>query len=115
MPHQRILSKEEIQKFAEEYILPSGLTVKEAEEQSQNNVEAIFIETFAKGFPIYYKDERCTEKRHLIRAMPDGSEDLIDFEWETEKETLIKQLLPPGDGKFAHLLNDPRYLKQAKK
>lgn len=111
MASKKNLSKEE---FAEEYILPSGLTINQAEDQSHVKIETIYIEAFAKGLPMYYEDERCTEDKQMICAMPDGSEDLVDFDWATREKTFIKHLVPSGKGKFAYLLNDPRYLKQVK-
>ena len=101
-------------KFREGYVLPSGVTVKEVEQLSRTNVEAIYIDAFLKGIPRYYEDERCTAEKQAIRAMPDGSEDLTDFDWQTGKQTFIKKLVPAGKGKFAYLLHDLRYLKQAK-
>lgn len=101
----------DVRKVKEEYILPSGLTIQEAEQESRSNVEEIYIRAFAKELPRYYEDERCTGEKNMVRANPDGSEDLVDFDWQTGTETFIKNLLPPGKGEFAYLLRDPRYLK----
>jgi hypothetical protein len=105
----------DIRSFKEGYILPSGLTIQEGEQVSQKNVEDIYIKAFAKGFPRYYEDERCTGEKNMIRANPDGSEDLVDFNWQNGTEQFIKHLIPAGKGKFAYLLYDPRYLKLKEK
>lgn len=93
----------------ERYMLPSGLTIQEAEQVSRNNVEEIYIKAFAKELPRYYEDERCTSEKNMIRANPDGSEDLVDFNWKDGTETFIQKLIPPGKGKFSYLLHDARY------
>lgn len=97
----------------EGYMLPSGLTIQEAERVSRNNVEDIYIMAFAKELPRYYEDERCTGEKNMIRANPNGSEDLVDFNWQNGNETFIENLVPSGKGKFAYLLHDARY-KQIK-
>jgi hypothetical protein len=98
-----------IRPVKEGYMLPSGLTIQEAEQVSRNNVEDIYIKAFAKELPRYYEDERCTGEKNMIRANPDGSEDLVDFNWQDGTETFIQHLVPPGKGKFAYLLHDARY------
>lgn len=104
----------EIRKFKEEYILPSGSSVREVERSSGGRIEAIYMDAFANGLPRYYKDDRCMDLQNLIRAMPDGSEDLINFDWKTREEALVRHLLPAGQGKFAYLLNDPRFQNKSK-
>jgi hypothetical protein len=97
-----------------DHILPSGLTIQEVEEQSRKNVEAIYIDAFIKGVPQYYEDDRTKGEKDVIRAMPDGSEDLVEFDLQTGQDTFIKQLLPAGQGKFAYLLQDHRYISRVK-
>ena len=99
-----------IREIRQNYILPSGFTMEEAEHISRSNVEDIYIKAFAKGIPRYYKDERCTGEYNSIKANPDGSEDLVDFDWQTGQDTFIKNLLPAGKGKYSYLLHDSRYL-----
>jgi len=105
----------EYEKFREEHILPSGLTPKQAEEEGRRRVEVDYLEAFALGLSRYYEDERCSGERETIRANADGSEDLVDYEWETRKATLLKRLQPAGMGKYAYLLKDPRYLELVKR
>lgn len=106
---EKLTVPEEIRSVKEGYVLSSGLTIQEVEAESRDNVEDIYIKAFAKGLPRYYEDERCTSEKHMIRANPDGSEDLVDFDWQTGAETFIKNLFPAAKGKFAYLLYDPRY------
>ncbi|MHB1921702.1 MAG: hypothetical protein ACYCOO_05640 [Chitinophagaceae bacterium] len=40
---------------------------------------------FSKGLPRYFDDERSKGVGQAIRAMPDGSEDLVDFDWRIRK------------------------------
>ena len=96
--------EDEYEKFRTEHILPSGLTPKEAKKESHRLVEEDYIGAFARGHSRYYEDERCTDEKEVIRAMPDGSEDLVDFDWETREAVFIKKLQPPGKGKYAYLL-----------
>lgn len=94
----------ETQKCKKEYQLSSGRSIKEVERSSRNRIEGIYIDAFAKGLPRYYKDDGCTSKKNLIRANPDGSEDLINLDWKTREEVLVRHLLPAGQGKFSYLL-----------
>lgn len=87
-----------------DHVLPSGLTIQEAEKESRKNVEAIYMDAFKNGKSRYYEDDRVTGEKELIRAMPDGSEDLVEFDWKTGQETFVRNLLPAGQGKFAYLL-----------
>jgi hypothetical protein len=99
----------------QEYVLPSGLTIQEVEEESRKDVEAIYIDSFIKGLPQYYEDDRTKGEKDVIRAMPDGSEDLVEFDLQTGEDTFIRQLLPAGQGKFAYLLQDDRYISRKKR
>jgi hypothetical protein len=87
-----------------DHILPSGLTIQEVEEEGRKNVEAIYMNAFKNGKSRYYEDNRVTGEKELIRAMPDGSEDLVEFDLQTGEETFVRNLLPAGQGKFAYLL-----------
>ena len=98
----------------QEHILPSGLTPQQAEAESFKNVEAIYIDAFIKGVPQYYEDDRTTGEKDIVRAMPDGSEDLVEFDLQTGRETFVRHLLPAGQGKFAYLLSDDRYMSRVK-
>ena len=100
------------EKFREENILPSGLSLNQAEEEGFKLVEAEYIKSFISGHSRYYSDERSAGKKQSIRANADGSEDLIEFDRQTGNETLIRNLVPVGKGKYAYLLRDPRFLSQ---
>ena len=74
-------------------------------------MQQFYISTFLMGNPVYYKDNRCLSPSDIIRAAADGSETLINYDWETNMETELKVLSNPGRGKYAYLLHDPRFLR----
>jgi hypothetical protein len=87
------------------------MSLKDSETIQQYKLEDFYISTFLSGKPIYYKDNRCSSPSNIIRAEADGSEMLINYDWETNMETEIRQLANIGEGKYAYLLHDPRFLK----
>ncbi len=97
-----------------DFLLPNGLTIEETEAATAVIVEEIYIKAFASNVAIHYKDGRCNNKTEFIEAKPDGSEDLVWLDEKTDMFNFLKHLLPPKLGKWAYLLNDPRYfaLKQ---
>jgi hypothetical protein len=90
----------------------SDISLKDTEAVQQYKLEEFYIATFLSGKPIYYKDNRCNSPSDIIRAEADGSEVIINYDWETNMETEISILAAKGEGKYAYLLHDPRFLKQ---
>jgi hypothetical protein len=91
----------------------SDLSLKDSETIQQYKLEEFYITTFLSGKPVYYKDKRCTSPTDIIRAEADGSETLINYDWQTNMETEIRKLANQGEGKYAYLLHDPRFLKRS--
>jgi hypothetical protein len=89
----------------------SDISMKDSETIQQYKLEEFYIVTFLSGKPVYYKDKRCVSPSDIIRAEADGSETLINYDWQTNMETEIRKLANRGEGKYAYLLHDPRFLK----
>lgn len=87
------------------------LTPEEREISEQYRREDYYIRCFASGNPVYYRDERCRKPTHLIRAETDGSETLVQYDWETKTCKEIHSLASSGKGKYAYLLYDIRYIE----
>jgi hypothetical protein len=92
----------------------SNISLKDSETIQQYKREEFYIATFLSGKPVYYKDNRCTSPSDIIRAEADGSEILINYDWQTNMETEIQLLSDRGEGKYAYLLHDPRFLNSKK-
>ena len=84
--------------------MPSDLTVSESNARAMRTTENLYMEAFAKGVAMYYRDERAKPPKEFIRANPDGSEDLVSFDALTRTYSLIKQMVPAGQGRWAYLL-----------
>ena len=91
----------------------TDISLKDTEAVQQYKLEEFYIATFLSGKPIYYKDNRCNSPSDIIRAESDGSEVIINYDWETNMETEVRQLAAQGEGKYAYLLHDPRFLKHS--
>jgi len=96
---------EDVEEDPFEQLMPNGLTVAETNERTARITEAIHREAFAKGFPMFYRDERAKAQNEFIRANPDGSEDLILYDMDTSSYSVIAPLLPAGKGYWARLSN----------
>lgn len=84
--------------------IAGGKTVAEAEQLASETTKNIWLNAWSKGISPHYQDERCTDPNQFIAARPDGSEDLIHIDISTRKETVIKNLAPPGRGKYTSLI-----------
>ena len=91
----------------------TDISLKDTEAVQQYKLEEFYIATFLSGKPIYYKDNRCSSPSDIIRAESDGSEVVINYDWETNMETEVRQLAAHGEGKYAYLLHDPRFLRHS--
>jgi hypothetical protein len=74
-------------------VLSSGRTVTETEEEAQKITDELYADAFRKGIPMFYKDDRSKALTQFIRADPNGSEDLVDFDVTKGEYTIIKNLL----------------------
>ncbi|MDR1583944.1 MAG: hypothetical protein LBS55_11945 [Prevotellaceae bacterium] len=88
----------------------ADMSLKDSETVQQYKLEEFYISTFLSGKPVYYKDNRCRSPLDIIRAEADGSEIMISYDWQTNMETEIQTLANKGEGKYAYLLHDPRFL-----
>ncbi|MCF0055366.1 hypothetical protein [Dyadobacter sp. CY356] len=86
--------------------LPNGLSLQQTNERAAEVITNLHREAFSKGIPMYYRDARATPPKEFIRANPDGSEDLVSLHLSTADYTLIKHLVPKGEGSWAFVLAD---------
>lgn len=93
-----------------DFLLPNGLTIAETEAATAVTVEEIYIKAFANNVSVPYWSKELGGNNLTILARPDGSEDLASFDAVTDEYHVIKQLSLAGQGKWAYLLKDPRYL-----
>jgi hypothetical protein len=87
----------------EEITLENGLSIAETNKRSALFTEALYRQAFEKNVPVYYQDERTSGPDEFIRANPDGSEDLVLYDFENDTRSLLKNLIPPAKGQFAYL------------
>ncbi|MDR2424566.1 MAG: hypothetical protein LBD59_07570 [Prevotellaceae bacterium] len=104
------LTESEKMRDMKQQTFDADISMKDTESIHQYKLEEFYIETFLSGKPIYYKDSRCQNPSDIIRAETDGSETLINYDWETNMEMEIHRLANAGEGKYAYLLHDPRFL-----
>lgn len=84
----------------ENRVLPSGKNLKDVYYNVKKRIEAIYLEGWAKGISIPFRDEN----RNLRLANPDGSEDLVEYNSKEKTYTIIKRVAEPGKGRYAYLL-----------
>lgn len=84
-------------------MMPEGRTIRETHEKSITTTEHLYREAFAKGVSLHYKDDRCVAEKEFISANPDGSEDLVAFDADNRRYSLIKHLVPAGEGRWAYI------------
>ena len=85
-------------------VLPSGMTVKEFNQQENTILLQEIIKRFDKGLPFSYQDERSNVigKNFFISAKPDGSEYLMRMDIENNKENMVvvSKITPEGQGRY---------------
>ncbi|NOT74976.1 MAG: hypothetical protein HOP08_08600 [Cyclobacteriaceae bacterium] len=99
-----LLNTQQVVDLKNETILSSGRTVTETEAEVQKITDKLYADAFSKGIPMFYKDGRSTDLTQFIRANPDGSEDLVNFDATKGEYTLIKNLVSSGAGYWSYLL-----------
>lgn len=99
-----VQSSREEEMEALQTMLPNGHTIAETNKMAAKVTEDIHREAFAKGVPMFYRDER-TSGKEFVRANPDGSEDLVSYSIEERDHKFIKNLSPAGKGYWSYLLN----------
>lgn len=102
----KILFKQQESEPALQDPLPNGLSLQQTDDRSAEVITTLHREAFSKGVPMYYQDARAAPPKEFIRANPDGSEDLVSLDLSTADYTLIKHLLPKGEGSWAFVLAD---------
>lgn len=83
-----------------DFKLTNGKTIAQVEEEMKHGIEQLYLDAWAKGVSVPY----CDENYQLHLANPDGSDDLVDFDAETQKYTFLSRSAEPGEGRFAYLL-----------
>ncbi|MDR0892553.1 MAG: xenobiotic reductase B [Mediterranea sp.] len=81
-------------------LLPNGKAIGQVYKEVSEEVERIYIEGWAKGISIPFRDEQG----RLCLANPDGSEDLVEFNREDRSFRFLSRAAMEGQGRFAYLL-----------
>ena len=81
--------------------LSNGKTIKQVNEEVRKEVERIYLEGWAKGISIPFKDDRG----NIYLANPDGSEDLVKFNRKERSYQVLSRVAQAGQGRYAYLLN----------
>lgn len=84
----------------EQIRLSNGKTVKEANHDAHNEIERIYLESWAKGVSVPFWDDHG----NIFLANPDGSEDKVSFESNTRTYQVIARTAQAGQGRYAYLL-----------
>ena len=66
------------------------MTIEEVEAHLKPATENVIQDTFNKGFPITYRDDRCSTAAHYIHEYKDGRIQLVIFDHETRETTIVK-------------------------
>jgi len=98
-----LLNDQKTSGIKRESLLAGGRTVFEVEKETQVITDKLYADAFEKGLSMYYKDGRTTAPTEFIRANPDGSEDLVSFDTTKREYTLLKKLVPKGQGHWSYL------------
>ncbi len=82
----------------EKIILATGLNGLQIEEEAKRITDKLYVDAFSKGIPMFYKDGRTQGSKQFIRANPDGSENLVNFDSAKREYALIKKHASVGKG-----------------
>jgi hypothetical protein len=99
-----LLTEQNDKALKEKTLLANELNSLQVEEEACRITDSLYIEAFSKGIPMFYKDNRVQEAKEFIRANPDGSEDLVNFDSANREYSFIKKLASAGKGRWSHLL-----------
>lgn len=99
-----LLNTQRVSELKKETVLSSGRTAFEIEAEAQIITDKLYADAFSKGIPMFYKDDRAASSTQFIRANPDGSEDLVDFDSTKREYTLLRKLVSAGKGYWSYLI-----------
>lgn len=100
------MTLEEANKLKEQTYIGGGKTIAEFEQAAGQSIIKAVQNAWNKGVSVNYQDERCSDDpNEFIAANPDGSEDLIYIDYHSRERTILRNLAPAGQGKYAHLIN----------
>lgn len=77
----------------------NGKTIKQVNDEVRKEVERIYLEGWAKGIAIPFKDK----DGKIYLANPDGSEDLVEFNRKKRSYKVIARVAQAGEGRYAYL------------
>lgn len=80
--------------------LSNGKTIKQINEEVRKEVERIYLEGWAKGVAIPFRDKQG----NFYLANPDGSENLVEFNRKKRSYKIISRVADKGKGRYAYLL-----------
>lgn len=80
--------------------LSNGRTVKEINNSVHDEVEKIYLDSWAQGVSVPYFDD----EGNIFLANPDGSDDAVKFEADTRSYKVLGRVAAPGKGRMAYLM-----------
>ncbi len=92
-----------------EIFISSGLSLEAFEDVAAAQTAALYRHAFSLGLSLNNRDSRCEADGEFVKFNPDGSEDLFRMADDLKTEVFIRQLVPPGEGKWASLLKHEIY------
>jgi hypothetical protein len=98
------IHKQKLYEVKTKTVLSNGRTVAEVEIEAKKITDNLYADAFSRGISLYYKDERTKNSTEFIRANPNGSEDLVIFDLIAREYSLVKNLVPAGQGRWSHVL-----------
>ena len=81
----------------EGWCLSNGKTIREINNSVHAEVERIYLEAWAKGISVPYFEDGKT-----YLANPAGSDDEVNFDIKTRKNTVLHRIAAPGKGKMTY-------------
>jgi len=83
--------------------MSSGVSAQAFEDAVAATTTALYRHAFSLGLSLNNRDSRCEADGEFVKFNPDGSEDLYCMGDDFKTEIFIRQLVPPGEGKWAYL------------
>lgn len=84
----------------ENWKLSNGKTIKEINNRDHDEVEKIYLDSWAKGVSVPYFDG----KGNIFLANPDGSDDAVKFDEQTHSYKVTARIADPGKGRMFYLM-----------
>lgn len=88
----------------ESWKLSNGKTIKEINNSVHDEVERIYLDSWAKHVSVPFFDG----SGNIFLANPDGSDDAVELDEKSHRYNIIARVAEPGHGRMAYLLKQPK-------